>query len=105
MFHQIPTLAGVLTLSGEGDKGSEGLMLCLHSSCLFLFSASLPVYLLCVVTDRHGNVCLFADCVHLYILPVSLHTCTWVSYVHERVLLYMVPDLVCSCTCTLYMHV
>ena len=62
VFHQIPTLAGVLTLSGEWDRGSAGPMLCLHLSCLLPLPASLPVYLLCVAADRHGNMCLFTVC-------------------------------------------
>lgn len=84
-------------------------MLCLHLSCLLLFSASLPVYLLCVVTDRHGNTCLFTGCVCLYILylssVLSLCKCTRVSYVHESVhdllytVLYLHAHACYTCTC------
>lgn len=74
VFHQIPTLAGVLTSSGEGYKGSEGMMLCLHLSCLFLFSASLPVYLLGVIAHRHGNACLLTVCVHVMLLHMPALT-------------------------------
>lgn len=48
-------------------------MLCLHLSCLFLLSASLPVYLLCVVADCHGNVCLFIVCVHVCTYSICAH--------------------------------
>lgn len=97
VFHQIPTLAGVLTSSGEGYKGSEGLMLCLHLSCLFLFSASIPVYLLCVVADCHGNACLFTVCVHV----VHLHI-----FVSFRPLFYFLYQSVSLSSCaSLHTHV
>jgi len=91
VFHQLPTLARALTSSGERYKGSEGLMLCLHLSCLFLLSASLPVYLLCVVADRRGNVCLFMcacralNCAHFglhlsFCFNVSFSSCTRLTH-------------------------
>ena len=50
-------------------------MLCLHLSCLFLLSASLLVYLLCVISDRHGNACLFTIRVHVVHLFVQMMAC------------------------------
>lgn len=114
VFHQIPTLAGVLTSSGEGYKGSEGLMLCLHLSCLFLLSASLPVYLLCVIADRHGNVCLFTVCLHVMHLHISVLVLGSVCLSVSTLCLFMYMShtytfpsawSVCSCTFTLHTRI
>lgn len=70
VFYQIPTLAGVLTPSGEGYKGRERMMLCLHLS-FCVFSGAVSVYLLCVVAGCHGNKCLFTVCVHVVLLCIS----------------------------------
>lgn len=72
VFHQIPTLAGVLTSLDKGYKGSSGPVLCLHLSCLFLLLAALLVYLLWLVADHQGNVCLFTVCDHVVHLHLSM---------------------------------
>lgn len=103
-FRQIPTLAGVLTSSAEGDKGSKGLMLCLHYSSLFLFGLplcifalshhrwpSVFVYCLGVCVCRACRFCAFLkEKLHmqkcailhfmlsaLYVFTCSPRTCTW----------------------------
>lgn len=127
VFHQIPTLA-ILTSLGEEYKGSEGPMLCLHLSCLFLLPAPLPVYLFCVVADCHRNACLFTVCVlvvHLYIsvliqtsyftfcfnLCIFLHVhvsylhCTpsplhgLCMFIHMYIHAHVPCDSVCACDC------
>lgn len=95
VFYQIPTLARALTSPGEGYEGSEGSLLCLHLSCLFLLSALLPVYLLFVVADLHGNVCLFAVCVHAVHLGPGFAP----SSARSVLCSYKVHAPHCTCTC------
>lgn len=101
VFHQIPTLAGVSTLSGEWYRGSTRPMLCLHLSCLLPLSASLPVYLLCVAVDRHGNTYVYC----LRVLPLCMwslrHLCVFSVSTSLSLCSHLTSaPSVCSCTPT-----
>lgn len=89
VFHQIPTLTGVLTSSGEGYKGSEGVMLCLHWYCLFVLSASLGTHVCSVSlqTAMGTCVCLLSVCERFFAhLDLSLYFCfTMCLFLHVQV--------------------
>lgn len=100
VFHQIPTLAGVLTPSGEGYEGSEGMMLCLFVSvCLFWTS----LYICSVSMQTAMGTCLFTVCVVLLCISVvilasvllpalKILTCPIHTYIHTFGTL---PSLLC----------
>lgn len=108
VFHQIPTLAGVLTSSGERYRGNEGLMLCLHVVCCCCRPPSL--YICSVVAGRYGNACLFAFCLHvmhLYLcsfrpLSFGFNLCLFlhvhVSYLH------FTPSPLCGLSVHTHVH-
>lgn len=124
VFYQIPTLAGVLTSSGEGYDGSEGAdALSPFVSCLF--SASLPV--LCPVSSQTTmgmGICSLSVCMsHTYstfkllFLPyvfdpgLSLCVClihafyTFPStrsvcvFIHKHIHAHVPCDFACACDC------